>query len=271
MDTQLSDQVARILREAAQDFILPRFQNLKDGETDEKEPGELVTIADREAEAHIAPKLANLIPGSRVVGEEAASQSPSLLDDLSGGRVWLLDPLDGTANFIAGKPDFAVMAALLAEGQIVASWIFHPISGQFAFAVSGGGAWLDGLRLKTRPNPPHAKPSGSVMYRFLPDDLKARIRQRADLLTSPRPDRRCAGLDYIDLANGNTQFLLPWRLLPWDHAPGVLLAQEAGAHVAHLDGSEYSPGDGIPGLLVAADQRLWTTLADGVCRSARQK
>ena len=72
----------------------------------EKTPGDLVTIADHEAEARLTEALAGLIPGSRVVGEEAVSVDPGLLDGLDQGCVWLVDPLDGTGNFVAGSPHF---------------------------------------------------------------------------------------------------------------------------------------------------------------------
>src|SRR4051794_10278381 len=103
---------------AAGRAILPRFCALAQHEIEGKSPGELVTVADREAEALLAAGLAPLLPGSRVIGEEACSADPRLIDALGEGIVWLVDPLDGTGNFAAGRPEFAVMVALLRDGIV---------------------------------------------------------------------------------------------------------------------------------------------------------
>src|SRR5687768_3745093 len=112
-----STAVFEILQSAADTAILPRFRKLAAGEVVEKAKDEVVTIADREAELLIEPQLSKLLPGSRVVGEEACAAEPHLLERLDDGDVWLVDPLDGTANFVAGRPVFASMVALLRDGE----------------------------------------------------------------------------------------------------------------------------------------------------------
>ena len=115
------DAVTKILREAAQESILPRFRSLGRDEVTEKAPGEIVTVADRESEATITRRLRELLDVP-VVGEEATSTEPKLLRALADEpAVWLVDPLDGTRNFVRGSEDFAVMAALVREGEAVAS------------------------------------------------------------------------------------------------------------------------------------------------------
>ena len=94
--------------------------------------GNWVTVADRAAESFLAPRLAALLPGSVVIGEEMASADAGLLRHLqSDGNARLLDPLDGTANFAAGTGPFAMMAALIRHGQAVASWMPDPLSGSW--------------------------------------------------------------------------------------------------------------------------------------------
>jgi fructose-1,6-bisphosphatase/inositol monophosphatase family enzyme len=252
------EEVASIMRLAAAETILPRFQKLRTGEVEEKSPGEVVSIADREAERIIAPRLASLLPGSRVIGEEAAAETPSVLKDLDQGDVWLVDPLDGTANFVAGAPEFCVMVALLRQGQTIASWILHPPSDQLAIASSGQGAYINEVRVHTTTSPlaPIAC-CGSVLTRFLPEPLKERVIEHASQFAAILPGAKCAGIDYPALIGGPQQFLLFWRLLPWDHAPGTLFITEAGGHVAHLDGSPYYPADQEPGLLIAPNRATW--------------
>ena len=111
----------------------------------EKSSGEWVTDADRASEEFLEPALRSLIPGSLIVGEEAVSADPSVLDRLSSdGNVWLIDPLDGTSNFAQGRPPFALMVALIRQGSTVASWILDPVANQLAISEKGSGSWING-------------------------------------------------------------------------------------------------------------------------------
>ena len=122
-------QVAALLRAAARTEILPRFRQLGAGAVRAKSgPLDLVTDADEAAERRIAAGLAALFPGCAVVGEEAATADPALLRRLDGAELaFVVDPVDGTANFAAGVPVFGCMAAALVRGEIVAAWIHDPI------------------------------------------------------------------------------------------------------------------------------------------------
>jgi len=140
------DAVATLMRTVAEQAVLPRFGNLAAHEVHEKEPGDPVTIADREAEQLLEAGLSAICPGARVIGEEACAGNPALLDQASDGLVWIVDPIDGTANFSAGNPPFGIMIALLADGETQASWIYDPLSRRLCHAVRGGGAFVDGRR-----------------------------------------------------------------------------------------------------------------------------
>jgi len=269
MRSGLIDEVTAIMRQAAADVILPRFRRLVDGQIEEKTPGEVVTIADREAEQIISPQLATLLPSSRVVGEEAVAMNPKLIDGLDEGTVWLVDPLDGTANFVAGSPAFSVMVALLQEGQTIVSWLLDPASGQLSVAARGSGAFIDGVRVRTPTAPlPPQECRGSVLTRFLPEELKEQVTVRSAELAAILPGAKCAGIDYPAVITGAQNFLMFWRLLPWDHAPGAFLVEEAGGYVARLDGSEYRPSDQRPGLLVAQNRDVWHTVRNALLQAA---
>lgn len=268
MDANIMERVGSILREAAAVVIMSRFQTLLAGDVEEKSPGELVTVADRDVERIIGPQLEGLVPGSRVIGEEAVAANPSLLAGLDTGDVWLLDPLDGTANFVAGLPTFSVMVALLRQGTAVASWMLEPISGRLCEASLGSGAFVDGVRVHASASalaPSQCR--GSVLTRFLPDDLKRVVVTNSAKMMQVLPGAKCAGIDYPSLVTGQQNFLMFWRLLPWDHAPGTLFVAEAGGHVARLDGSEYRPGDPSPGLLVAQNRDVWEIVTRTLLRS----
>src|SRR5689334_7472853 len=125
----LKNEVTALMRGVAATAVTPRFRMLADHEIAEKSPGEIVTVADREAEQLLHDGLEALGIPARIVGEEAAAQQPELLDGIGEGLVWLIDPLDGTANFAAGRSPFGMMVALIEDGVPLAGWILDPVSG----------------------------------------------------------------------------------------------------------------------------------------------
>jgi fructose-1,6-bisphosphatase/inositol monophosphatase family enzyme len=252
------DAVTEILREAAEVAIKPRFRALADGEVMEKSAGDVVTIADREAEELIAPRLRALVDAP-VVGEEAAEDDPGLVTAVRDApAAWVVDPLDGTANFVAGRPDYAVMTALVRERRTVAAWILRPADDSVYVAEVGSGAWRNGVRVLREPASNRtAELRGVAHTHYLDSVRRARVRAAAALFGELGPGTSCAGIDYTQVVDGEVDFVLTWRTLPWDHAPGALLLTEAGGVARRPDGSDYRPGDDLTGLLTAADDRCW--------------
>src|SRR5687768_12192806 len=107
----LITRVGDAMREASATEIEPRWTQLRDGDVRSKSPGELVTVADEAAERLLTARLRDLTPSIPVVGEEACAANPGLLADLAGASAWLVDPVDGTSNFIDGGTDWSVMVA----------------------------------------------------------------------------------------------------------------------------------------------------------------
>ena len=260
------DQVAELIREVAATIVLPRFRHLNTDEISQKAPGDLVTIADQEAERALTRGLTAILPGSTVVGEEAVAADPSILGRLSdGGAIWIVDPVDGTNNFAAGKTPFAVMAALVRDGEPVASWILDVVDDHLTVAEAGSGAYRDGVRLKTRTDDPGAAALRGVVARhYLPDHLRSVADAHAHAFGEITNGHHCAGYEYPAVAVDQQQFTLFWRILPWDHVPGSLIIREAGGTVLHLDGSPYLPTDSERGLLVAANDDIWRTARDTI-------
>jgi fructose-1,6-bisphosphatase/inositol monophosphatase family enzyme len=256
------EAVADAIREVAATELMPRFADLSTVDVSEKRPGEVVTDADHAAELALIERL-QAIRDLPVVGEEATSADPSLLDLAGSARaVWLVDPLDGTSNFVDGSTDFGVLVALVERGTAVASWCWHPAEQTMTHAVRGGGAWVDGrLAAADAPDDPD-RLAGVLMRRYLPADVEARIDRR--LVERASTGRRCAALDYPDLVRGATDYLVYWRTLPWDHAPGVLLAEEAGLRAGRPDGSRYRPADHDTRGLVVAHPEIWHKVRDAV-------
>lgn len=256
----LIDAVGALIRRTATEVVLPRFRALAEGEVTEKSPGEIATIADVEAEAALAKGLADLLADVPIVGEEAAADDPSLLDVVrDADRCWLVDPLDGTSNFASGDEDFAVMVGLVDHGDVVACWIHQPITGRLFVAERGSGATADGEPLR-RTTSPAGDVRGIAKTKFLESPTADHVRAQVASLPLVTGGRGCAGVEYPLLGGGDVDFLLYGRTLPWDHAPGVLLAKEAGCVARRFDGTDYRAGVDAHGLLVAADDETWRTI-----------
>lgn len=258
------DQIADIIRDAAETEILPRFRQLESHEITEKNPGDLVTVADQMAEAYLHRRLESQIPGALIIGEEAHETNPKALQDLSSAEwAWVIDPVDGTHNFAHGRAKFAVILALVHRGETVFGWIYDPVNGRLAAAEKGAGAFLDGAALRRKAPIPIAGMTGSVGPK-LGDRVRQRAAQHGDEIPKRFLRYRCVGLEYMDVAAGVLDFArYAGRMMPWDHAAGVLLCQEAGGHAAMTgDGRGYAPGSRPPGdaLLLAPDTETWSAL-----------
>lgn len=262
--------VSKAIIDVAASEVTSRFGTLSAADITEKTPGEVVTEADSACERALSARLQRIrdIP---VVGEEATAATASLTGLIRTAEAcWLVDPLDGTSNFIAGSADHSVMVALVEAGSTVASWMWHPANEVMAHARQGVGAWLNNERVVARaPGHDLAFLRGVLKKRFLPDHVRDRVDTDRGILAAASEGRNCAGLDYPDLVRGAVDFLFYWRTLPWDHAPGVLFAQEAGLHAARPDGSEYHPGDDAFGLLVSHRQ-VWDNVRNALFKSAQR-
>ena len=257
-----SRQVVDIMHAVARDIIVPRFRSLADGEVREKGPGDLVTVADEESEARLTAELSALLPGSVVVGEEAAAADPSVLDRLGGDApVWVIDPLDGTANFAAGRERFAMIVALVEKGRTLAGWIHQPIAGRTGWAVAGGGTVIDGAPGRAAAPAAIADMRGFVSGPKYAGAYWPTLSRLRDSMVSGR-NLRCSGIEYLDLASGEAHLCVPVRLNPWDHAAGVLMHREAGGYSALLDGSDYSPLIEDALLILAPDAASWRAVRD---------
>lgn len=257
------DRITRLLEEAAAEEIVPRFRSLADGEVRRKQGGEVVTVADEATEARLSAALSDLMPGSTVVGEEAAARDPAVLERLSEDRpVWIIDPVDGTANFANGVSVFAVMLAFLREGEIKAAWIHDPLGARTGVAEVDEGAWMAGRRLAVAEARPLAEMQGTLhASQHATPEMARQVQRRRDRLQAIK-SLRCAGAEYLRLASGEMHFSLFTKMAPWDHAPGNLIHREAGGVALMLDGRAYDAARPVKGLLMAPDEASWRVLHD---------
>lgn len=260
------ERLAGILRQAAKDEIMPRFRRLDEGTVRSKANAfDLVTEADTGAERVITAAINSHSPNTIVIGEEAVSGNPNLLNGHFEDRtVIYVDPVDGTYNFAAGLPLFAVMAAVVENGETVAGVIYDPMGDDFLMTERGCGTWQvfpDGRRVRQKYAEPTAlaEMGGLASTSFLPVESRARVLGNLAKVKM-FANYRCAGHEYRMAAAGHVHFLMYNKLMPWDHVAGALMMREAGAHIARLDGSEYKASHIDGGLLVAPSKDSWDEL-----------
>lgn len=256
-----TDEILTLIKDVAVDVIMPRFRQLQTHDVHEKAPGALVTIADHEAEREITAALEDAYPDAVILGEEAHETDPSLMDRYAAAtHAFTVDPVDGTRNFVAGSPDFAVMVAEVRDGQTVRAWIWQPEHRVAWTAEQDGGTRCNGEPVVLAPTDrrgDEALPAGATSLRRL-------RRQHFTALAPLRPTWWCCGVDYPRLMEGETDFIVYHRSWPWDHAPGSLMVTEAGGVVRDLTGDPYSPLLLRPGIIVARDRATYDSAVSAI-------
>ena len=243
-----SDEVLTLMQTVAAEVVTPRFRSLADGEVMEKNPGDLVTIADHESEAILTRELSAAYPDAFILGEELTSKDPTALDRfVAAEHAFTVDPVDGTKNFVHGSPDHAVMVSEIKGGVTVRGWIWQPEHQVGWVAEQGAGTWRNGVRMVREPVADGVAAHGATS--ILP--LRGHSLGRLPALVGSWV---CCGVDYPRLIEGAIDYILYARNSPWDHSPGALMVSEAGGVVGHPDGTLYSPRGLYPGIVVAADR-----------------
>lgn len=251
-----TDQVSELLADVADRLILPRFGALESTDIHEKKPGDLVTVADREAEIELARVLRTAEPGVLVVGEEAVFTDPSSLELLPAAEhAWVIDPVDGTRNFARGGADFAVMLAEVRKGVTVRGWIWQPVYSRLYVAELGGGVTCNGTSVRPAGASGRTVPLGAS-YLAVPGE------EHADV-TVVRSWGSC-GVDYPKLIEGEVDFLCYRSMFPWDHLAGGLMVTELGGRISIDTGVDYRAGVIGRRLLSANDPHLWQTARDAL-------
>jgi myo-inositol-1(or 4)-monophosphatase len=202
----------------------------------EKSTHDFVTAVDRGAEAIIVEVLTRRVPGATIVGEELSPHAA-----MAGAIVWVVDPLDGTTNYLHGYPQYAVSIGCLIEGQLSVG-VVHDVTRNVTFhSGSGLGAWLGEQRLaiSTVTEPRQALVGTGFPFKRL-DTLERYLQQFAAVTGTTSGIRRAgaAALDLADVAAGRLDCFWELSLAPWDVAAGVVLVREAGGIVTNLAGED---------------------------------
>lgn len=240
------DRITSLLLEVGREVILPRFRRLEPGDVERKQtptdPHDVVTVVDRQAESHLTRALLSLTPGAAVVGEEAAHAHPEILELLTAdGPVWLLDPIDGTKNFVAGNDGFGIMLAYVTAGVTRAAWILLPARDELFVAELGNGAFFNGTRMNVLSSQPRRPLRGTLHVRYMPGELSVSLAGASSGRFRAEYDARSAAVEYTEILRGARDFAVYYRLLPWDHAAPSLIVTEGGGCSEHLSGKPYGP------------------------------
>jgi myo-inositol-1(or 4)-monophosphatase len=226
---------ARTAAEAAASYIRSTERPADAGAWTLKGSRDFVTEVDRTAEAMITDILLDGGSEGRIVGEEL---SPHVVTD---GLVWIVDPLDGTTNFLHDYPSYAVSIAAAVDGRLEAGIVLHVPRNESYSAWRGGGAWLDGrrLRVSTIGDPEFALIATGFPFRDL-SRLEEYQRQFGRVASATSGIRRpgAAALDLADVAAGRFDGFWEQRLSAWDIAAGSLLIREAGGVITDFAGRD---------------------------------
>ncbi|MBB1243873.1 inositol monophosphatase [Streptomyces durbertensis] len=200
-------------------------------------PIDVVTEMDLASEKLITAYLAEFRPEDGLLGEEGANSEGS-----SGVR-WVVDPIDGTVNYLYGRQDWAVSIAAETAGETVVGVVAAPARGHVYHAVRGAGAWLGGERLRCRPAPPLAESLIGTGFGYVRERREAQAEVVARLLPQVRDIRRSgsAALDLCDVAAGRLDGYYERGTHAWDYAAGELIAREAGALTGGRAGRPVGP------------------------------
>jgi myo-inositol-1(or 4)-monophosphatase len=259
----MNDEYLETAGRAAQkagEWICRGFQNLAAADIQAKGKNDFVTRVDREAEAAISEIILKEFPRHRILAEESGYSAAA------GDHLWVIDPLDGTTNFIQGIPHFAVSLALLEKGKAIFGLIYDPLSQDRFHAGLGQGAFLNDLPIAVSRVTKLDSALGATGFPFkAPDQLAAYARAFQSLLSKCKDMRRCgsAALDLAYTACGRYDFFWEAHLLPWDFMAGKLLISEAGGLSGDFAGNELAVRTAS---VLAANKKLYPVLLKEIGR-----
>ncbi|HWT31235.1 MAG TPA: inositol monophosphatase family protein, partial [Propylenella sp.] len=215
------------------------FGEVENLQVSRKGPADFVSAADHRAEEIIRAELQRARPNYGLLMEESGAT-----EGTDQQHRWIVDPLDGTTNFLHGIPHFAISIALERQAKLTAAVVYNPISDDLFTAERGGGAYLNDRRLRVAARQNLAEAAIATGMPFMGHgDSALYLQELARIMPAVSGVRRfgAAALDLAWVAAGRFDGFWERGLSPWDTAAGILLIREAGGYVTDLDGGEASP------------------------------
>ena len=230
-ENAMLEQIMDVVRRAGE--MVLSAHDIAAGTHEKTSAADLVTEYDLAVEAFLKEQLPPLCPGDIFFGEEEAENA-----DPSRGWAFIVDPIDGTTNFVRGLRQSAISVALARDGQVEYAVVFDPYKNEMFSARRGGGAFLNGapIRVSEKPLAEGIFGMGTAIYRR--EYLEPTMRVTEQLFRRACDFRRlgAAALDLCDVACGRVELFFEYSLCPWDFAAGSLIITEAGGHISTLQG-----------------------------------
>lgn len=231
------------------------FGEVENLQVSKKGPADFVSIADKKAEEVLVKELQKARPGFGFILEENGT-----IEGSDTSNTWIIDPLDGTTNFLHGIPHFAISIALMRDNDLFAGVIYNPVTDELYWAEKGQGAFLNGRRLRVSGRAHMAEGLFATGVPFLGMDKDARFLERLESVMKVSSGIRrfgSAALDLAYVAAGRYDGFWECGLQPWDMAAGIVLVREAGGFVSDIDGKRKMLDNGT---VVAASDKLHAPL-----------
>ncbi|HMM55012.1 MAG TPA: inositol monophosphatase family protein [Candidatus Desulfobacillus sp.] len=258
---ELAAAVTQVVREVAAQVVMPRYLQVV---REHKADGTIFTEVDIAAQRALAERLQRLRPRPLLGEEEMAEEEQRQLWQEGSAGLWVVDPIDGTTNFVAGLPFFAISVAYFIDGRAVVGVVYNPATREMFFASRGGGAIMNGLRLPLRP------PAASLAECVAGVDFKRIPKKLGDALATRPPyysqrNFGCSTLEWAYAAAGRLDLLLHGGQKLWDYAAGRLILEEAGGGMCTLKHDDFDADDLWKRSVIAAvDPQLFSAWRDWI-------
>ncbi|RBP83425.1 inositol monophosphatase [Marinomonas rhizomae] len=284
LDKPTQARLINIVRRAGQEIVMPSFRQLSAADVDTKSSlTDLVTIADKASEAFITTEIQQAFPGWAIVGEEAVAEDPSTTDKIATAQTCvIIDPIDGTWNYAHGSPEFGLILAVVVKGVTRFGLLYDPVNDDWIYANLGEGAFFQRTAMDEKGK--HQTPAQAPLALRLNDTTETDLdklfgimsvnsytgQKKQDFALKASRFVRINNLPscpaYRQIAQGHFHFSLTYKMLPWDHAAGVLVHTEAGGICRTLENKDYSPSTLDGEMLAAQSEQQWQALAEYFCR-----
>ena len=260
---EIINYISDLLVEVNELIILKYYKNLSSKHINTKSSDDdYVSIADKESEIYIVKNLIGFFNINQYIGEETSYSNKDDYKSLEKNALyWVIDPIDGTKNYINGKNEFCSMISLVFNSIPIASFVYYPLKNLLVYAFKGFGAYSleiktkKIIRLRIQQNS-FANIVGSGGTKGIQEPLRQKVLQNLRKHTN-RLFIGSAGIEAIMLASNETQFVFHGRVTPWDHSPLDLIIKESGGCVYMLnDKAEFNIFSKGP-ILAASNDQLW--------------
>ena len=263
---EIINYISDLLVEVNELIILKYYKNLSSKHINTKSSDDdYVSIADKESEIYIVKNLIGFLNINQYIGEETSYSNKDDYKSLEKNALyWVIDPIDGTKNYINGKNEFCSMISLVFNSIPIASFVYYPLKNLLVYAFKGFGAYSHEIKtkkiiqLRIQQNS-FANIVGSGGTKGIQEPLRQKVLQNLRKYTN-RLFIGSAGIEAIKLASNETQFVFHGRVTPWDHSPLDLIIKESGGCVYMLnDKAEFNIFSRGP-ILAASNDQIWENI-----------